>query len=136
MLIRHPRAGKIIVSSVADSSGTLGATRDGNIDVAALDLQTGAVDRFVLRAGLEDDDHDSAALWRHPDGRYLAMYSRHGGDNFTRYRISTNPGDISSWDSEQSFNNNVGTTYSKPALPAKRQWGAGRLYNFTRHCQL
>jgi hypothetical protein len=125
-------AGKILVSSVANGSGTGGAARHGDVEVAALDIASGMISRFTLSDALQADDHDSAALWRRPDGRYLALYSRHGSDNFTRSRISTNSGDISSWSTEQSFNNTAGTTYSNLHYLPNDNAGAGRLYNFTR----
>jgi BNR repeat-containing family member len=122
-------AGKIVVSSVADGSGLGGAARSGDVDVAAYDLAAGAVEQFVLHEGLQDDDHNSAALSVRPDGRYLALYATHGSDALTRYRISSNPGDISSWGAEQTFNNGIGTTYSNlHRLSAE----GGRIYNFTR----
>lgn len=130
--IVDPTAGKLLVSSVADSAGSGGGSRDGDIDVATLDLGAGTVSRFVLNAGLEDDDHDSASLWIRPDGRYLAMYSRHGGDPLSRYRISTNPGDATAWTAEQTFNNGAGATYSNLHFLPGDAGGAGRLYNFTR----
>jgi hypothetical protein len=122
-------AGKIIVSSVADSSGTGGAARDGDVEVATLDIASGAVTRFTLSDNLQADDHNSAALFIRPDGRYLAMYSKHGSDQLTRYRISVNSGDASSWTAEQTFNNGIGTTYSNLHRMSAE---AGRLYNFTR----
>ena len=125
-------AGKILVSSVANGSGTGGAGRNGDVDIAALDIASGAVSRFTLSENLQADDHNSAALWIRPDGRYLAVYARHGSDNLTRYRISTNPGDISIWGPEQTFNNGAGTTYSNLHYLPGDNGGAGRLYNFTR----
>ncbi len=125
-------AGKIILSSAANAAGSEGATRNGDIDVMSLDVATSTTTRFTLHAALQADDHDSAALWRRPDGRYLAMYSQHGGDNFSRYRISTNPGDISSWGAEQTINNTAGTTYSNLLYLSAENGGNGVLYDFTR----
>jgi hypothetical protein len=125
-------AGKLLVSSVANGSGTGGAARRGDVEVAALDIASGMVSRFTLTDELQADDHNSAAIWRRPDGRYLALYSQHSSDNFTRYRISTNPGEISDWSAEQSFNNAAGTTYSNLHYLPNDNAGAGRLYNFTR----
>jgi hypothetical protein len=125
-------AGKLLVSSVGSSAGSGGAARNGDIDVATVDLATSAVSRFTLHESLEADDHDSAALWRRNDGRYLAMYSRHGGDAITRYRISTNPGDTADWGSLQTFTNAAGTTYSNLHYLPNDNGGLGRLYNFTR----
>ncbi|MAT71772.1 MAG: hypothetical protein CMJ58_19870 [Planctomycetaceae bacterium] len=125
-------SGQLLVSSVADSAGAGGAGRNGDIDLAALNMATGAVERFVLHAALEDDDHNSASIWVRPDGRYLAMYARHGGDPLSRYRISTAPHDASSWSAEQSFTNAAGATYSNLHYLPADNGGAGRLYNFTR----
>lgn len=125
-------AGKIIVSSVANGAGPGGADRHGDVDVAALDLATGRVERFTLSEGLQADDHDSAALWRRPDGRYVAMYCKHGSDQWNRYRISTRPSDISQWSTELMLDNAGRTTYSNLHYLADESGGAGRLYNFTR----
>lgn len=122
-------AGKLLVSSVANSSGAGGASRHGDVEVAALDLATGNVFRFTLSDGLQADDHNSAALLVRPDGRYLAMYAKHGGDSSSRYRISVNPGDAANWSPEMAFNNGARATYSNPfRLSAE----GGRLYNLAR----
>jgi hypothetical protein len=123
---------KLLVSSVADSAGSGGAARNGDIELATLNFSNLSVSPFLLRDNLQADDHDSAALVIRPDGRYLAMYSTHGSDNFTRYRISTNPGDSASWGPEQTINNGAGTTYSNLHYLPNDNGGAGRMYNFTR----
>lgn len=109
-------AGKIIVSSVANTGGIGGATRGGDVEVSALDLASGGVNRFTLSDGLQGDDHDSAALLRLPDGRYLASFSKHSNDKLVRWRMSSAPGNIDAWQPEQSFSVNPsssgGTTYS------------------------
>jgi hypothetical protein len=125
-------AGKIVVSSVANGAGTGGAARHGDVEVASLDLATNNVTLFTLSDALQADDHNSAALWTRPDGRYLAMYAKHGSDTFSRYRISTQPGDATNWSAEQVFANAAGTTYSNLHYLPADNGGAGRLYNFTR----
>lgn len=134
-------AGKILVSSVASvppGDTPTDQPRNGDVEVASYDIASGAVTRFTLNAGtrpsggLPADDHNSAALWQRPDGRYVAMYSGHHTDNLSRYRISTNPGDVSSWSAEQTFNNGINTTYSNLHYLSAENGGAGRLYNFTR----
>lgn len=128
--------GKILVSSVGNSSGTGGTARNGDIDLATLDLNSMAVSQFQLHNALQADDHNSAALIVRPDGHYLAMYGMHvaGGENGQQsfYRISTNPGDPSSWGSIQSFDNNASMTYSNLHYLPNDNGGAGRMYNFTR----
>ena len=124
--------GKLIVGSVADVSGTDGSTRNGNIEVATYDYATGEVDRFVLHANLQADDHDSPALLVRPDGRYLAMYSKHGSDRLIRYRISTNPHDATAWEPEKTLNAGANTTYSNVYRLSADNNGNGRTYDFHR----
>ncbi|MCA9234771.1 MAG: BNR-4 repeat-containing protein [Planctomycetales bacterium] len=124
--------GKLLVSSVGDSAGSGGTARNGDIDVVSYNLATGVTQSFLLHDNLQDDDHNSAALFVRPDGKYLAMYARHGSDNFSRWRISTNPHDATAWEPEQTFNNGAGTTYSNLHYLPADNGGAGRTYNFTR----
>jgi hypothetical protein len=97
-------AGKLLLSSVADVSGTDGAARNGDVDVVSYDLNSGQIDQFTLHAALQADDHNAAAILVRPDGRYLTMYTAHNSDKLSRYRISTNPHDATSWGPEQTFN--------------------------------
>jgi hypothetical protein len=129
-------ANKLIVSSVANGAGTGGAARSGDIEVESLDLTSHAVARFTLHDALQADDHDSAALWRRTDGRYVASYSKHGGDSLTRFRISTNPGDISAWGPEQTFTQGAGATYSNLHFLSADNGGGGRLYDISRTVDL
>lgn len=125
-------AGKLLVSSVADSSGPGGAARDGDVDVVAYDLDSHAVDRFTLHDDLQDDDHNSAALYVRPDGRYVAMYGGHLADSLSRWRVSSNAGDVTGWTGEQAFDNGAAMTYSNLHYLPGDDGGAGRLYNFVR----
>src|SRR5690606_24273062 len=131
-IIVDPVAGKLLLSSVADGAGAGGASRNGDIDLASYDLNTGDIDSFVLHPGLQADDHNSAALLVRPDGRYLAVWNTHGSTQLHYYRISTNPGDATSWGPLQTFNNGAGTTYSNVYRLADVNGGNGRIYNFTR----
>ncbi|MCK4999534.1 MAG: hypothetical protein KAS23_08360, partial [Anaerohalosphaera sp.] len=89
---------KLIMGSVADSSGTEGATRSGNIEVVTYDIGTaGPPQRFVLHANLQDDDHDLPAFLALPDNNILAIYSKHSSDGYARWRITTNPDDVTGW---------------------------------------
>src|SRR3954469_25861104 len=54
-------AGKLLMSSAADASGTDGSSRNGDIDLVSYDIASGQTNRFVLHAGLGADDHDAAA---------------------------------------------------------------------------
>jgi hypothetical protein len=102
----------LLVSSVANGSGTGGTSRHGSVEIVVYDLMSGLARRSTLSANFEGDDHDSAALYVRPDGRYVAMFSRHNTDTMSRWRISTEPGDASAWTSVGAFDNGAGTTYS------------------------
>ncbi len=120
----------LLLSSV--SSAADGNAESGDIDLLWRNLSTGAQGEFELHDRLERDDHDSAALYLRPDGRYLAMYAKHITDNLTRWRVSTNPHDPTSWGPMQTLNNGAGTTYDNIYHLAADNNGAGRTYNFTR----
>src|SRR5262249_7405019 len=119
----------------------------GGVDVATFDIATGSRSRFQL-SDIDEDDHNAAGLMILPNGKYLAMYSNHGntamGDYLSRYRISVNPHDSSSWTAEQSFNwqtvtgwdvnpnaNNRVSYHNLFYLPNDNS-GAGRIYDFSR----
>lgn len=121
-----PVTGTLVVSSVADASGTGGMTRDGNVEVAVHDIAAGTTRREVLHAHLEDDDHNSAALYLRRDGRYVAMYSTHAADTRTRWRVS-DPADRAGWSPERALDHGSAVTYSN-VYPARD----GRLYAFVR----
>ncbi len=125
-------AGKLVVATIANGAGFGGAARSGDVEVTSVDLATHATSRFVLRDGFQADDHNSPALYIRPDGRYVAMYAGHIADNFSRWRVSTAAGDISSWTAEQTLNNNAGATYSNLHFLLDDNSGSGRLYNFVR----
>src|SRR5262245_41322183 len=93
-------AGKIIVSSVANAAGTGGAPRNGDVDVVSYNIATSAITRVTLFESLEADDHDSAAILKLSDGRYLASYSKHGSNNVLHFNISTAAGVAETWQPE------------------------------------
>jgi BNR repeat-containing family member len=121
-------AGKIIVSSVADTAGTGGAARNGDVDVVSYDIATSAMTRVTLFDSLEADDHDSAALLKLPDGRYVASYSKHGSDNILHFNMSTAPGVAETWQPETTYAESGGTTYSNLAYLS----ASGDIFNFHR----
>lgn len=127
-------AGKLLASSVADASGTDGPNRNGDIDVISYDLNTRQATHFVLHESLDADDHNAAALVVRPDGRYLAVYTRHNADKTIHFRVSTNPHDASSWGPHQTFDFNTtpgsdfNVTYSNLFYLSAED----RTYNFVR----
>src|SRR5256714_2663171 len=129
--------GKLIVGSVR-AVGTFqsGASdpRWGNVEIAVYDLAAKKTATMVLHAHLEQDDHDAPAFLVRPDGRYIAMYSKHAAERKMYYRISE-PHDALAWgpalsvetpgsDTKYAGNND---TYANPfRLPD------GRMLNFYR----
>lgn len=128
-----PRAivdqGRILVGTTA------GATADGSaagdIEVTSFDLVTRAGQTFKLHEKLQSDDHDSPSVLRLPDGRYLAMYTKHANDRLMRWRVSERPGDIGAWAPEQTLTSDErgGVTYSNTFVLSAE---ANRVYNFYR----
>ena len=121
----------LLVSSVANAHGTGGASRDGNVEVAAYQLTTNTVQRTVLHAHLQADDHDSAALYVRPDGRYVAMYSTHASDPFTRWRTTLHHRDSALWAPESRLDNGAPVTYSN-MYPTSDGQAKQVLYSFVR----
>lgn len=75
----------------------------GNVELAILNLKTGAKQVVVLHEKLEQDDHNNPGLLVLPDGRYLAGYSKHGQEPRVYFRISKRPGDPSEWEARTEF---------------------------------
>jgi autotransporter-associated beta strand protein len=129
--IIDPATNQLLVSSVASGDGVGGTARDGNVDLVAYNLTTSALSRTTLiDFSFLADDHFSAALLTRPDGRYLAVYAAHQNDSLVRWRVSTNPGDATSWSPEQSLTltSNQGTTYSNVYYLS----GSNKVYDFFR----
>jgi hypothetical protein len=108
-----PNNGHVLVNSVGFSPSYESGV--GIVDVVNFDPQTGRRVRTQLsnlnpaNPTTQRDDHNAGALLVLPDGRYLAMYANHGnngglGDEYSRWRVSNNPGDSTSWTTEQKFN--------------------------------
>jgi hypothetical protein len=145
-VIIDPASGRLLVSSVTSSPVAYPIGRPtGAIDLVTYDLASGNRTRFQL-SDIQEDDHNVAGLLILPSGKYLAMYSNHGnaqglGDQFTRWRVSTNPHDTSAWSPEQTFDwyttpgnapppspNRVNVSYHNLFyLPSE-----DRVYNFSR----
>jgi hypothetical protein len=126
-----PATRTLVVGSVAAPEGPGGEARSGTIELTVVDLDTGASDVVVLHERLENDDHDSPALWRRRDGRWLAVYTRHKSDDLTRWRVSDGPDPRGPWGPERTFDwsphtGGAGVTY------ANLRAVGGRLYCFTR----
>lgn len=130
--------GMLIVGSVR-AIGTFqsGAAdpRWGNVEIAVYDISSGKTGTTVLHQHLEQDDHDAPAFLVRPDGRYLAMYSRHAVERRMYYRISE-PHNALAWGPEltvetpgedaKAFGGNNDTYANLFRMPD------GRIFNFFR----
>jgi len=97
--------GKLIVGSVRAIKNFNEGKADpnwGNVELAVYDLATGKVEGTVLQPHYEQDDHNGPALYVRPDGRRLAVYTKHGVNLTINYRISE-PGDPLRWSEAKSF---------------------------------
>lgn len=104
-------------------------TSGGANTVSSYNIATGEKQTVVLNdTTFQPDDHNVGVLLKRPDGRYLTVYAGHGVDQKMRYRISSNPGDISEWEPEQSIDTKGSTTYSN----VYRLSETGITYNFHR----
>jgi len=125
--------GRLIVGGDASGAGVGGAPRNGAVDAAVFDLQTGFVQRTELLSSgtLGADDHNAPAFMMRPDGKCLAQYAGHNQNFLTYFRIL----DRDTWLPQTTFDwTSVGavsgeqTSYSNPHyLPAEN-----RAYTFVR----
>lgn len=128
-------SGKLIVGSDASDNGVGGSPRNGDIEAAIFDLQTGQTERYVLMEGGTNfggcDDHNAPAFLLMPDGRYLAIYAGHNSNNNSYWRFFY----TNRWGYEGVFNWNsipggtdFATTYSNLFYLAAED----KLYNIAR----
>jgi hypothetical protein len=87
---------KLVIGSVAS-----GGTRDGYIEAVVYDLVAGTKQVHTLGTGLAAlvDDHNAPAFVVRPDGKYLALWSSHRTDCYTRFSIF----DGVAWSGESLF---------------------------------
>ena len=147
---------QILFATVANVDGPHGASVDGNIDVNRFDLRSEESSHVTLGnipTRGRGDDHNVAALWQRPDGRFLAKYTGHNYgkgyngnpkgtdthlDHF--YRISVHPHDATEWGPEQVFRwpsndangKSNAVTYANLHYLSEEGGEKGRLYNIGR----
>jgi hypothetical protein len=95
-----------ITSEAPDGTG-------GDAAILSYDESDGSITRTTLKSNWKDDDHNVPGLVVRPDGHVIAFYSHHN-DAPIYYRISSSPGDISSFDAEQTVSPSTQHTYMNP----------------------
>jgi hypothetical protein len=129
--------GKLIVGSVR-AVGNFRNNSDpdwGNVEISVYDIASGATERTVFHKHFEQDDHNGPAFLPLPDGRFLAVYTKHGIERRIYYRFSE-PHNPLVWGPASEFEtpgvdaaafSGDNVTYSNLfRLPS------GRIYNFFR----
>lgn len=105
---------------------------DSRAVLSAFNLSSGQTTNLWASSLTQHDDHNHPGLLVKSDGRMLAVWSRHGSDQFFSYRLSasTNPVTAADWGAEQTIaNSGAGVTYANPyQLSAE----SGKIYNFCR----
>src|SRR5580765_6970517 len=87
---------------------------DGRSVLSAFNPTNGIKTDLFTSTRTEIDDHDVAGLLVRQDGKMLAIYARHGTDQFFAYRLSTstNPVTAGDWSAEQTITSTgAGLTY-------------------------
>jgi hypothetical protein len=98
--------GKLIVGSVRAVGNYRSGRGDenwGNVELAVHDIDAGTTERVGLHPRFEQDDHDGPGLLALPDGRILAVYTRHGVERTVFWRISE-PNEPTTWGPVREFN--------------------------------
>jgi hypothetical protein len=104
-------------------------TSDGSIGVSSYNHEAGMVAHAILHEKYDRDDHDNPIIFIRPDGRIMAFYQKHHDENMIRYRVTTNPEDITEWGPFQAIPMPSGVTYIHIfQLPKENN----RIYMFTR----
>jgi hypothetical protein len=105
---------------------------DGRSVLSSFNTQTGAKNDLFTSTRTEKDDHNNPGLLVKNDGTMLAIYARHGTDQFFEYHLSnnTNPVTAADWGPELTIPaTGGGLTYANPyQLSAE----TNLIYDFSR----
>ena len=102
----------------------------GDVVISSRDVNTKAIQTYVLHEKLQVDDHNVPSILFLPDGKILAFYTEHNGKFFMRK--SKNPEDIRSWEEEKVLSFGLKEeliTYSHPVMLSGEN---NRIYMFFR----
>jgi hypothetical protein len=103
-------------------------SKEGDIQVSSYNHETGAVYTKVLYENLEVDDHNMPTLYQRQDGKIIAFFCMHSGNNIY-YKITDNALDITAWGSLHTLENGGSTTYPNPVYLSSED----KLYLFFRY---
>lgn len=123
--ITDPRA---VYSATYNKTYFGGVSIDGTIWVACFDHSFNSLSSTNLHVEFEYDSHAAPSILIRNDGRLIVFYTKHTGTTLY-YRISTNPGDISSFETEQTLVLGDVITYTEPCTLSGE---ANKIYLFFR----
>jgi hypothetical protein len=105
-----------------NAAGTINSTYiayidvHGNIKATQHNFLTGKNNEVLIRSYFQPDDHDVPSFLVLPDERVMIFYSRHTDEPCFYYRVSKNPGDITSLGAEIKIPTAANTTYPSPFI--------------------
>ena len=106
-------------------------TTAGSIVISKYVHATRTTTSFTLSVNLQADDHNNPAVHILPDGRIAAFYCKHNDASGHRYRVSTNPEDITAWGAETLISAGITLPVSY-ANPRRLSQDPSRLWLFYR----
>ena len=105
-----------------NESGTINSTYIGYIDVQGyikatqIDHLHNRRNEVMIRSWFQPDDHNNPTFLVLPDERIMIFYSRHTDESCFYYRVSREPGDITTLGSEIRLETDHNTTYPSPFI--------------------
>lgn len=88
----------------------------GNIKATQQNFITGKSTEVLIRSYFQPDDHNNPTFLILPDDRVMIFYSRHTDEACFYYRISKQPGDITTLGTEIRLATSHNTTYPSPFI--------------------
>lgn len=105
-----------------NKQGTIHSTYIGYIDVhgsikaTQINHLTNCKTEVLIRSWFQPDDHNNPTFLVLPDERIMIIYSRHTDEPCFYYRISREPGDITTLGKEMRLETDHNTTYPSPFI--------------------
>lgn len=88
----------------------------GNIKATQINWKNNKSEEVLIRSYFQPDDHDNPTFLTLPDGRVMVFYSRHTDEPCFYYRVSREPGDITTLGDEKVLRTKDNTTYPSPFI--------------------
>ncbi len=88
----------------------------GNIKATQINHLNDEVQEVLIRTNIQPDDHNNPTFLVLPDERIIVFYSRHTDEACFWYRVTEEPGDLTTLGEEKCLNTSANTTYPSPFL--------------------